>query len=290
MSKPPISGAPNQPDRVSPATAGRRAGPLLLSLLSVLLLANAARARADERAPANHRPRIVLAGDSTVNTNTGWGPGFARCLTNAECINLARNGRSSKSFIAEGRWDECLKLRPDYVLIQFGHNDQPGHGPERETDRDTTYRQFMNRYVDDARAAGIKPVLITPLSRREWGDDGRIHSTLESWAEVVRQIAREKHVPLIDLQTRSVASYEKLGRAMVNEWSPLKNVATTNADHTVTTNSVVDGTHLNARGGAVIGPIVAEELARAVPELAPHIHVEPAAAGGERTVPAENRR
>jgi lysophospholipase L1-like esterase len=82
---------------------------------------------------------------------------------------MARGGRSSKSFIAEGLWKKCLDLKPDYVLIQFGHNDQPGHGADRETDPNTTYRQFMTQYVDDARAAGIKPVLITPMSRRQWG-------------------------------------------------------------------------------------------------------------------------
>jgi hypothetical protein len=143
-------------------------------------------------APALRAARInmVLTGDSTVTDQTGWGKGFANCLApDVQLTNLSRGGRSSKSFIAEGSWKKALDLKPDYVLIQFGHNDQAGHGPDRETDPETTYRQYMNQYVDDARAAGIKPVLITSLSRRQWGDDGKIHSTLEPNVKVVKEIA-----------------------------------------------------------------------------------------------------
>jgi len=229
----------------------------------------------------NQKICIVLAGDSTVTDNAGWGKGFARCLaTNVECINLSRGGRSSKSFIAEGLWQKCLDLKPDYVLIQFGHNDQPGHGPARETDPMTTYRQFMTQYVDEARAAGIKPVLVTSLSRRQWGDDGRIHSTLQPWVNVVKLIADEKHVPIIDLHARSIEFYEKWGREKILEISPLKNAdaASTNSDTATAANRGYDGTHLNAKGSAIVGRMVAEELARAVPVLAPYIHTDADAA------------
>jgi pectinesterase len=202
------------------------------------------------------------------------------CLTDdIECINMARGGRSSKSFIKEGLWKKSLELKPDYILIQFGHNDQPGHGPERETDPQTTYRQYMNQYIDDARAAGIKPVLITSMSRRQWGEDGKIHSTLVPNVEVVKEIAAQKHIPLIDLHAISIELYEKLGKDGCNALSPLKPATTKPtkdaeaiADNT-TSAKVYDGTHLNAKGAAVIGPIVAEELAKVCPELAPHIEV-----------------
>jgi lysophospholipase L1-like esterase len=253
------------------------------------LLALHASTRADD---ATTRPtpkiRIVLAGDSTTQAGSGWGPGFMKCLTDdVDCINMAKGGRSSKSFIAEGSWKKCLALKPDYILIQFGHNDQPGHGPARETDPDTTYRQFMTQYVDDARAAGIKPILITPMSRRQWGPDGKIHSTLVPNAEVVKQIAAEKHVPLIDLHAISIQLYERLGKEACNELSPLK-VATPKRSKTTTQPDVesaseippatrptgpkvFDGTHLNPKGAAIIGPIVAAELAKVVPDLAPYI-------------------
>jgi lysophospholipase L1-like esterase len=204
--------------------------------------------------------RIVLAGDSTVTDKVGWGKGFEASLRpGAECVNLSAGGRSSKSFINEGHWKKCLALKPDYVLIQFGHNDQPGKGPERETDPQTTYRQYMTQYVDEARGAGIKPVLVTSLSRRQWGADGKIHSTLTPYVDVVKQIAAEKKVPLIDLHARSIELYEKLGKEKCDDLSPR------------TADKGIDNTHLNAKGSQVIGKMVAEELKKVVPDLAPYI-------------------
>ncbi len=206
------------------------------------------------------KTRIVLAGDSTVTDHAGWGVGFARCLgAGVQCINMSHGGRSSKSFIDEGLWQKCLDAKPDYVLIQFGHNDEPGKGPERETDL-AAYRQFMTRYVDEARAAGIQPVLVTSLSRRQWGKDGKIHSSLAPRAEIVREIAKEKNVPVVDLHTASIQLYEKLGREGCLEFSPKKD------------DGSWDHTHLNAKGSEVFGQIVAHQLGRVVPELAPSSH------------------
>ena len=81
------------------------------------------------------RMHIVLVGDSTVAEDSGWGPGFRRLANDdVEVVNVAANGRSSKSFIDEGLWSKALAARGQYYLIQFGHNDEPGKGPERETD------------------------------------------------------------------------------------------------------------------------------------------------------------
>jgi lysophospholipase L1-like esterase len=150
--------------------------PLLINLFAAISLVASALgiaptcicARADsDAAAAQATIRIVLAGDSTVTDEEGWGIGFKKCLgSDVECLNLAVGGRSSKSFIKEGLWKKCLDAKPDYVLIQFGHNDKPGAGAYRETDL-PTYRGFMTQYVDDARAAGIKPVLVTSLEQRE---------------------------------------------------------------------------------------------------------------------------
>src|SRR5262245_50067287 len=85
--------------------------------------------------------RIVLVGDSTVNDQGGWGPGLRASFgPQIEVLNLARNGRSTKSFRDEGVWAQALAAKPAYVLIQFGHNDVAGKGPEREADPKTTYR------------------------------------------------------------------------------------------------------------------------------------------------------
>ena len=215
---------------------------------------------------ASPKVRIVLAGDSTVTDAAGWGVGFAKCLADdVECLNLSRGGRSSKSFINEGLWKKCLDAKPDYVLIQFGHNDQPGKGVDRETDL-PTYRGFMTQYVDDARAAGIKPVLVTSISRRQWGkDDDKIHSTLAAIRRRREGDRRREESPahrsprIVDRALR-----EDSAKKGAYELSPMKD----NADKT---GKEIDNTHLNAKGSEVIGPIVAEELGKAVPELASHI-------------------
>src|SRR3984885_143410 len=108
--------------------------------------------------------KIVLVGDSTVNDQGGWGKGFSGSFNEqVQVINLALNGRSLKSFRDEGAWAPALAAKPDYILIQFGHNDGPGKGPERETDPRTTYRANLIRYIDEARAAGAKPVIATSI-------------------------------------------------------------------------------------------------------------------------------
>src|ERR1700733_2904407 len=95
--------------------------------------------------------KIALVGDSTVNDEGGWGPGFRASFdSHIEVVNFALNGRSSKSFRDEKHWEPVLAARPDYVLIQFGHNDGPGKGPERETDPKTTFRENLVRYLDEA--------------------------------------------------------------------------------------------------------------------------------------------
>ncbi len=148
-------------------------------------------------APTGQKIRIVLVGDSTVTDQAGWGLGFKQLLTDqAECINTAQGGRSSMSFMKEGLWTNALALKGDYYLIQFGHNNQPGK-PGRSTDM-PTFISDMTRYVDDARAAGAKPVLVTPLTRRQWdkSSSGKIKSSLTAYADEVKKIAADKKVPL----------------------------------------------------------------------------------------------
>ena len=174
------------------------------------------------------------------------------------------------SFINEGLWQKCLDLKPDYVLIQFGHNDQRLNDPTKGTDPQTTYRKYMNQYVDDARAAGIKPILVTSLSRRLWGQDGKIHSNLQPYVDVVKEIATQKNVPLIDLHARSIELYEKLGKEKVDALSPRK----PSTEPSAINGTVIDPTHLNAQGGIVFGKLVAEELGKAVQELQPYVNHE----------------
>jgi pectinesterase len=177
----------------------------------------------------------------------------------ADCINLARNGRSSKSFIAEGLWERALAARADYILIQFGHNDMPGKGPDRETDPKTTYRAHLARYIDDARRVGAVPVIVTSITRRRFGDDGRIRSDLGDYAESAKAVAAEKGAPLIDLHAKSIDLLDRIGPAAALEFDA------TNADGTP------DKTHLSSQGSTAFGAIVAAELVRIVPALSPHV-------------------
>jgi lysophospholipase L1-like esterase len=113
----------------------------------------------------------------------------------------------------------------------------------------------MTQYVDEARAAGIKPVLVTSLEQREWDKDGKIHNpSLQGYVDVVKKIAADKKVPLIDLHARSIELYQKLGKKDCAAISPKKG-------------DVLDITHLNAHGSDLIGPIVYSELVSVVPEI-----------------------
>jgi pectinesterase len=218
-------------------------------------------------APATDRaPRIVLVGDSTVTDESGWGYGFKRLLLpEVDCVNVAAGGRSSKSFRDEKRWEPALALKGDYYLIQFGHNDQPGKGPERETDPATSFPANMARYVDEVRAIGATPVLITSLTRRNFdpANPTRILSTLTPYVAAVKQVATAKNVPLIDLHTRSIELCEQLG-----------------PDHTrrfnlTDKNGKTDTTHLSPETSGAFAILVAQDLAEVVPALARYLRQEP---------------
>jgi pectinesterase len=224
------------------------------------------------RAPGT-QVRIVLVGDSTVTDRSGWGAGFLRFLKpGAECINVASGGRSSKSFRAEGRWEPALALKGDYYLIQFGHNDQPGKGPARETDPATTFAENMARYVDEVRAIGGTPILVTSLVRRNFSADGsgRIESTLTPYVEAVKKVAAEKQIPLIDLHARSLALCESWGTERTAALNPKKE------------NGKPDTTHLEGDASAVFARLIVEDLRQLVPALTPFLRADPVAASTAR--------
>jgi pectinesterase len=207
--------------------------------------------------------RVVLVGDSTVAEESGWGPGFRRLAASGlEVVNIAANGRSSKSFIDEGLWAKALAARGQYYLIQFGHNDEPGKGPERETDPQTTYRAFLTRYVDESRAIGATPVLVTSLVRRIFNPDGTIKTTQTPYVEAVRALAAEKRVPLVDLHAVSLADAEHTGDDVWADLSPRDD------------KGQIDRTHLNVKGSDVVARMVAEALVKVVPQLQPLLRLQ----------------
>ena len=205
--------------------------------------------------------KVVLVGDSTVNDEGGWGPGFRASFgPEVEVVNVAKNGRSSKSFRNEGLWAPVLAMKPDYVLIQFGHNDSHGKGPERETDPQTTFRANMIRYCEEVRGVGGTPVLVTSIVRRNFTADGKIKpDTLVPYVEAVRAIAAEKNVPLMELYELTRAQAEKAGPKGAIEIGRIG------------PDGKQDNTHLGPKGQQEIGRMAAEEFARVVPAVKPYL-------------------
>ena len=177
------------------------------------------------KAPKTRSPiTIVLIGDSTVanydtrsTTRRGWGQLLPTLMYDeVTIINRAIPGRSSKSFIEEGAWRRVLdETRPNYVFIQFGHNDLLSKPEDRRTDPgipldDSTYyfRNNLHTFINDTRRIGAIPVLITPMERRYFNSIGLIRQTNQPYAEAMRIVAREDDIHLIDLQSFSVWLYE----------------------------------------------------------------------------------
>ena len=228
------------------------------SLACILPLLFAVHANAANAAPPLP-DRVILVGDSTMASSTGYGDALcARFTPETACHNLARGGRSSGSFRAEKRWDEVMDLlrngegfRKTYVLIQFGHNDQPGK-PGRSTDYVTEFPANMQRYVEEARSLGGEPVLVTPLTRRTF-KGAYVHNDLAPWAATVRDIARRTHTPLVDLNALSLAAVQEMGPQEADKLAR----AGANFDHT----------HVGPLGAERFSGILAKELARKVPAL-----------------------
>jgi lysophospholipase L1-like esterase len=160
---------------------------------------------------------IYLAGDSTVTDQpaepyNSWGQMLPRFFKPGVAIaNHAESGESLKSFLGARRLDKILAtVRPgDYLFIQFGHNDQKDKSPGAGAF--TTYKQLLEKFIAEARDRKAIPVLITPVSRRSFGDDGRIANNLGDFPQAVRRVAAEQNVALIDLNEMSQRFYEALG-------------------------------------------------------------------------------
>lgn len=237
------------------------------------------------------RVRIILVGDSTMAVRSGYGPGFCALATpDAICLDMAKGGRSTSSYRAEGSWAQVMQTLKDaggvsgaWVLIQFGHNDQPGK-TGRSTDLATEFPANLRRYVEEVKTAGAHPVLVTPLTRRSFRN-GKLQDTLEPWAEAARKVAAETGTPLLDLHTESMAAVEQMGPVEANTLAmapPPESVVegarqgnSPPAPKPVAAKPnepVFDYTHLGAKGADFFGRMVARELLTAVPELKEYLH------------------
>jgi lysophospholipase L1-like esterase len=231
----------------------------LIQIVSILFVCAITSSQA---ADANTPARVVLIGDSTVcdypvqNPERGWGQYLKGYFDDGVVvINLAKSGRSTKTFIKEGLWKMALEKKPDFVLIQFGHNDSHPPAKPEATNAATDYKENLRRYIDEARAIGARPVLITPMVRRIFKPDGTLANELQPYADAMKQVGEEKKVPVIDLHASSKALVEPLGAAGSADMA----------------NKPGDNTHFGEKGAKTMAELVMKELPSAAPELKSHL-------------------
>lgn len=205
---------------------------------------------------------VYLAGDSTLaektddkRPETGWGEYLQSRFdeSKVKIENHAQNGRSTKSFIAEGRWQKIVDAlkKGDYVFIEFGHNDEKFDKPAVGAAANGEYRENLMRMVKDVRAKNAFPVLLTSVARRKFDEQGNLVATHGEYPDAMRKVAQELKVPLIDMESKSSEILTKLGAEdSKNLFLQLKPKA-----HPNYPNGVEDNTHFSAFG--------AEQMARA---------------------------
>jgi len=205
---------------------------------------------------------IYLAGDSTVANcpiheapMAGWGQTFHEFFQeNILIINKAMGGRSSNSFIEEGRLEAIMNeiLPDDFLFIQFGHNDQKSYG----TDPFTTFQSNLTEYITGARAKGAYPILITPVHRRKFNEDGILENTLGEYPEAMMELAEKLDVPLIDLWSKTRKLYEELG---VEGSKKLFTIFAPNEQPNYP-DGIIDNTHFSEHGAKEVGRLVIEGI------------------------------
>lgn len=164
---------------------------------------------------------VYLAGDSTMaaklsekRPETGWGEMLGKHFEEGKVRidNRAANGRSTKTFISENRWQgivDALK-KGDYVFIQFGHNDSAKDKGERYTPPED-YRKNLIRFIEEVRAKNAHPVLLTPVMRRRFDKEGKFYDTHGEYPDIVRAVAGEYKIPLIDMHLKSQTVIKNYG-------------------------------------------------------------------------------
>lgn len=206
---------------------------------------------------------IYIVGDSTVETNTppyyGWGGQLAPLLCGVQVVNLAKSGRSSKSFLDEGLFEPARgAMKPgDLLLVGFGHNDEKDD-PARHTDPETTFPQMLMVYVEAARKAGATPVLCTSVSRALFvgTEEESLLYTHGEYPAAVRALCKRENIALIDLKKQTRALLVSLGsqksRALFVNIAPGED-----PEHP---EGIEDKTHFSQLGAQTVARMVAEAL------------------------------
>ncbi|HEY1113742.1 MAG TPA: rhamnogalacturonan acetylesterase [Chitinophagaceae bacterium] len=231
--------------------------------------------------PPKKRITVWLIGDSTMSVKevkaypeTGWGMPFAHFFDSTVKVdNRAKNGRSTKSFRAEGLWKPVVTnlKEGDYVFIQFGHNDEGKEKIGRYTTPDE-FRANLTAYVAESRGRKAIPVLVTPAARRKFDSTGAIMESHPIYSDVVRRVAKEQGVPLIDLDRKSQELLQQFGaensKWLFNHLAP--------KEHPNYPDGRQDDTHFNDLGARKVAQLVLAEIRTLNLELANRIVKPPA--------------
>jgi lysophospholipase L1-like esterase len=208
--------------------------------------------------PSPDQIRVVIAGDSTVANNIegtnvfGWGEYFMPWRNPAYwVVNLAKKGESSTSYQMNGLWKAVMDEKPNVVFIQFGHNDALRNTPG-STEPETTYKEALLHYLDSCKKMHARPILVTPPHPLGFGEDGKLNEFLADYTDVMRRVAKENNVTLLDLYAASANVWNQLGpdRCIQLQSKP------------------TDFIHYNKLGARTLAEIVRRELRIADPEFA----------------------
>jgi lysophospholipase L1-like esterase len=224
--------------------------------------------------------KVYLIGDSTMSIKqtraypeNGWGMPFVYFFdSTVEVDNRAQNGRSTRTFIEEGRWQPVADnvQEGDYVFIQFGHNDEVPTKKSYTTE--DAFKANLVKFITETRNKKGTPVLITPVARRSFDSTtGKIKGTHDTYSALVRSIAKEYKTPLIDLDKQSQALLQEFGvegsRLLFNQLKP--------GEHPNYPAGIEDNTHFNEMGARKMAQIVLANIKELKLELADRI-VKPA--------------
>jgi lysophospholipase L1-like esterase len=220
--------------------------------------------------------KVYLIGDSTMAQKeikaypeTGWGMPFTYFFDSSVVVdNRAKNGRSTKTFIAEGLWKPVVENlgEGDFVFIQFGHNDEVKTKASYTTQEE--FAANLERYVTETKSKKAEPVLLTPVARRSFDSAGKLQSTHEVYSQIVRNVARKLNVPLIDLDKESQEVLKQFGP----ETSKLLFLQLKPGEHPNYPEGKNDNTHFNELGARVMAEIVLSEIKKLKLKLADHIY------------------
>lgn len=209
-----------------------------------------------------NRINLFLAGDSTVAScprneapMAGWGQVFQSFFTEEVKVhNFAKGGASTNTFIEQGYLDIILDfIQPnDYLLIQFGHNDQKSFG----TEPFSTFPLYLTEYVNGARKKGAIPILVTSVHRRNFDEQGRLVNTLGDYPSSMIHLAETLDVPLINLWKKTEKLYQSLGP----EESKKLFVWFHENEHPNYPNGIQDNTHFCETGAKEVGKLVIEGI------------------------------